>query len=157
MSVKNGQLVRLYNGTETAIENLISGSSIVAGVSLAGLGLAESEWTTWSSTDISSTTLEPTTLKSKATFNYSNVEKIEFNDGNLVVSPMHKMLVKDGDGVYKFKRAKDVILNSDHLIKWNGSSLIDELITEAYTIDPAPASDLNIEDIDVYLVNGYVV
>ena len=39
MSVKNGQLVRLYNGTETAIENLISGSSVVAGVSLPGLGL----------------------------------------------------------------------------------------------------------------------
>ena len=68
MSVKNGQLVRLYNGTETAIENLISGSSIVAGVALPGLGLGESDYLNWSSTDISTTTLQSCEVKSKNTF-----------------------------------------------------------------------------------------
>jgi hypothetical protein len=52
MSVKNGQLVRLYDGSETAIENLISGSSVVAGVALSGLGLGEGDYLNWSSTDI---------------------------------------------------------------------------------------------------------
>ena len=63
MSVKNGQLVRLYDGTQTVVENLITGSSIIAGVSLQGLGLGESDWQTWSSTDISTTTLQSAYLK----------------------------------------------------------------------------------------------
>ncbi len=106
MSVKNGQLVRLYDGTQTAIENLISGSSIVAGISLPGLGLGEGDYLNWSSTDISTTTLQSANVKSKNTFTNSTVEKIEFNDGNLVVSPNEPILVKDGDGVYKFKKQK---------------------------------------------------
>ena len=94
MSVKNGQVVRLYDGSETAIENLISGSSIVAGVALPGLGLGEGDYKTWSSTDISSTTLQPANVVTRNTFINSAIEKIEFNDGNLVVSPMQEILVK---------------------------------------------------------------
>ena len=92
MSVKNGQLVRLYDGTETAIENLISGSSVVAGVSLPGLGLGETDYKTWTSTDISTTTLQSANVIKRNTFIGSNIEKIEFNDGNLIVSPDQELL-----------------------------------------------------------------
>jgi hypothetical protein len=154
MSVKNGQLVRLYDGTQTAIENLITGSSIIAGVSLQGLGLGESDWQTWSSTDISTTTLESTYLK-QISLNVPS-ERIEFNE-NLVVSSYTLILVKESGGTYKFKQAVDILLNQDSLVKYQNNSFVSELITTAYTLDSETGSNLNIEDLDVYLLNNYVV
>ena len=85
MASKNGQLVRLYDDTSVTIENVVSGSSIIAGIQLPGLGLNEQDWVTWSSTDISSTTIVSANVKRKTI--YPNLhDALEINNGNLVVS-----------------------------------------------------------------------
>ena len=156
MSVKNGQLVRLPNSSSVAIETLSSGS-IVAGVSLPGLGLNEQDWRIWTSdpTEIQSTSFSDAGVVFKETRTGEDV--IEFNNGNLVVTEWQKILIKDSSDTYEFKYASDVILNSDSLVQFDGSSVTTELITSAFTITNQTVTDIATEDIDVYLLDGYIV
>ena len=156
MSVLNGQLVRLPDSSSVAIENITSGS-IVTGVVLPGLGLQESDWKGWSSTDISSTELSTAEVRSKHTSPSASHDVLEINNGALTVHPDKKILVKDGDGVYRFIYAKQLELNSDSLVKYTDTGITEELVTSAYTITNQYVSEIAIEDIDVYLLNGYIV
>jgi len=153
MAGLNGQLVRLPNSSSVAIETLNTGS-VVAGVALPGLSLNEDGWRTWSSTDISSTYLDD------AAVTYTNPrvsDVIEFNGGNLSVEPYHKILIKDNSGSYQFVHANQVDVNSDSLVKYVSGSIVEELITSAYTVQNQNVTSIGIEDIDVYLLDEYIV
>jgi len=153
MAGKYGQLVRLPNSSSVAIETLNSGS-LVAGVQLPGLGLNEQDFRNWSSTDISSTTLGVAGV----VFETSTTQSvIEFNNGDLIVQEHTKILIKDSSGSYYFTPANTIDVNSDHIVKYTDSGIVDELITSAYTIANQNVKHIAIEDIDVYLDNGYIV
>ena len=152
MSVKNGQLVRLYDSSSIAVENLVSGSS-VAGVQLSGLGLNESDWKTWASTDISSTSLTLASVRKAYTFP-NTYDTLEINGGSIIVWLYQKILIKDGNGTYKFIYANDISVNTDSLIKFEDGVITEELITSVYTLQNQTITTIDIEDVDVYLLNN---
>ena len=153
MAGLNGQLVRLPNSSSVAIETITTGS-IVAGVALPGLSLEENGWRSWTSTDISSTYLDTATV----TYVSSRVsDVVEFNNGNLSVEPYQKILIKDNSGSYQFVQANQVDVNQDSLVKYVSGSVVEELITSAYTVQNQNVTSIAIEDIDVYLLDEYIV
>ena len=153
MAGKAGQLVRLPDSSSVAIETLYSGS-IVTGVQLPGLGLGENDFRGWSSTDISSTTLTTSEVKN---FWALTQDTLEFNGGNLIVSEHQKILIKDSSGSYHFIPANTVNLNSDYLVKYTDSGIQEELITSVYSVTDQSVYAINIEEVDVYLMNSYIV
>src|SRR6056300_1276698 len=153
MAGLNGQLVRLPNSSSVAIETLSTGS-IVSGVALPGLSLNENGWRSWSSTDISSTHLDDAIVNH---VNHRVNDVVEFNGGNLSVEPFQKVLIKDNSGSYQFVQANQVEVNSDSLVKYVSGSIVEELITSAYTVQNQNVTSIGIEDIDVYLLDGYIV
>ena len=153
MAGLNGQFVRLPNSSSVQIDTLQSGS-LVSGVQLPGLGLNEQDFRNWSSTDISSTSLGVAGVVAEATHSGS---VIEFNNGDLTVSEHQKILIKDSSGSYYFTPANTVDLNSDYLVKYTDSGIVEELITSAYEIQNQSIHTIAIEDIDVYLADGYIV
>ena len=148
-----GQLVRLPDSSSVAIGTLDTGS-LVSGVQLPGLGLNEQDFRSWSSTDISSTSLEVAQVRSHHIHSGS---LMEFNGGDLVVSEHQKILIKDASGSYYFTPANTVNLNSDYLVKYTDDGIVEELITSAYKIENQTIHTIGIEDIDVYLSDGYIV
>jgi hypothetical protein len=154
MSVKNGQLVRLYDSSSVAIENIVSGSTIVAGIKLPGLGYNDSDWENWVSTDISSLTIESSEVVS--VYPYSSSSALEIN-GNLVVSHWETLLIKNSVGEYKFISANDITLHEDSLVKYENGIITEELITSVYTLTDQSLTSIDIEAADVYLVNNYII
>ena len=82
---------------------------------------------------------------------------MEFNGGDLVVSEHQKILIKDASGSYYFTPANTVNVNSDYLVKYTDDGIVEELITSAYKIENQTIHTIGIEDIDVYLSDGYIV
>ena len=122
MAGLNGQLVRLPNSSSVAIETLQSGS-VVTGVQLPGLGLNEQDFRNWSSTDISTTSLGTADVVF-ATSHTQDV--IEFNGGDFSAGEHQKILIKDSSGSYYFTPANTVNLNSDSLVKYTDSGIVEE-------------------------------
>ena len=153
MAGLNAQLVRLPDSSSVTIDTLQSGS-LVSGVALPGLGLNEQDFRNWSSTDISSTSLGVAGVVFETTHSGS---VIEFNGGDLTVSEHQNILIKDSSGSYYFTPANTVNLNSDYLVKYTDNGIVEELITSAYEIQNQSIHTIAIEDIDVYLADGYIV
>ena len=153
MAAISGELVRLYDSSSVAIDTLTTGS-VVAGVVLPGLSLEENGWRSWNSTDISSTYLDSASV---VYTNSYDLNSLEINGGDLSVSDYQKVLVKDNSGSYQFVHANQIEVNQDSLVKYTDNGIVEELVTSIYDIGVKTVHTIDIEDLDVYLQEGYIV
>lgn len=143
-----------YDGTIVEVGDLEEGDELLA-YNPTNLNLdSDDDFFEWNSHDVSGS-YEKVTVKDMI-FSFASTY-YDINSGSITATSEHPMLVWDNaDHIYRFKEIFRLSIG-DKLIRQDGDGIIEVPIT---TIDKVTESteivSINVEDVDTYLVNGYV-
>ena len=143
-----------YDGTIVEVGDLEEGDELLA-YNPTNLNLdSDDDFFEWNSHDVSGS-YEKVTVKD-IIFSFASTY-YNVNDGEITATSEHPMLVWDvDDHIYRFKEIFRLKVG-DRLIKKDGNGVTEIPITSINKItDSTEIVSINVEDVDTYLVNGYV-
>lgn len=106
-----GQPIAMADGTTKLVEDIQVGDEVMA-LSIAGLGLEEDAWKTWSTTDFSSSS-DTTTITEAVQDSWDKYHTLEFSSGpSLKITHEHPVLSNRG-GEYSFRRVDALQVNDE--------------------------------------------
>jgi hypothetical protein len=140
----------LSDNTEIEIGDLFEGDELKS-YDIKTLGDNDEDYLNWETSTLEFT--ETTVIVKNITFSFSDKIYI-INNGEVKATYEHPMLVKDStDGLYRFKQAFK-LKEGDKLIKANSEIEITSI--DLLTNETVEIVTIDVEDEDVYLVNGYI-
>lgn len=143
-----------WDGTIVEVGDLEEGDELLA-YNPTNLNLdSDDDFFEWNSRD-SSGTYEKVIVKD-IIFSFASTY-YSVNDGEITATSEHPMLVWDvSDNLYKFKEIFRLNIG-DKLIKQDGDGVTEVPITSVDKVtESTEIVSINVEDVDTYLVNGYV-
>lgn len=145
--------ITLADGTNIEIGEVEEGMKLKS-FALSGLGQQEGDYLKWSTDNLNEEEKEVTVKN--VVFSFSQ-NLVGFNNNEIISTKTHPFLVKDSvDDLYRFKKAS-IITTGDKLIKFDGNSLIEILVTNvSQNTDVTEIVTLDVEEEDTYLANGYI-
>lgn len=143
-----------YDGTIVEVGDLEEGDELLA-YNPDNLNLdSDADFFEWNSQNVNGS-FEKVTVKD-IIFSFASTY-YNVNDGEITATSEHPMLVWDSDDlIYRFKEIFRLKVG-DKLIKQNGDGVDEIPITSIDRVkESTEIVSINVEDVDTYLVNGYV-
>ena len=149
LCLKSDTLVTLLDGTQVEIGDLEEGMQL-KGYSLDGLDSSTMNMLAWSSDSLTPSEIAVNVVNVVFSF----AERVyNINNGEIIATAEHPLVVKDSDGVFKFKVIHTIEVG-DSLVKADGTtSLVESIILEEGTVEIV---SLDVDGPDTYLANGYI-
>jgi hypothetical protein len=142
--------ITLADGTIIEIGDIEEGT-LLKGVNINGLPpSSESHFYDWSTSELTTNYQDVTAVN--VVFSFSD-NIYDINDGEIVCTNEHPLLVKNSESLYRFKRA-ELIQVGEFLVKGDGT-LVE--VTNIQRLDETrEVVSLDVDVNDVYLANGYI-
>ena len=135
----------------TILASEVQEGDILKGFQIGGLGIdSDSDYLTWQTNALESESTSVTVTN--VVFSFAS-KTYNINNGELVVTGEHPMLVKDSEGIFKFKQALAIQVG-DKLIKEDSSEVAVSSIES--TVGDVEVVSIDVEVQDTYLINGYI-
>ena len=142
--------IKMADGTTKNAGDIEEGD-LLKGFEIAGLGgESDSTYLQWQDSTLGLTAEDVTVTN--VVFSFAD-KTYNINNGELVITGEHPMLIKDEDSNFRFKPAVAIVVG-DKLIKADSSEVVINSIEP--TVANVEVVSLDVEIQDTYLINGYI-